>query len=116
MRKKSTNFIFDKIMWTIIYLLPIIVIIFQSINGSIVSIESAITTLGVNTGTTTFIYTALTSVFGVGGTMPLFIDTGIFLYLSYFVSAFLCHFIIDITLFVIKLVRGWLDSFVGGDA
>ena len=102
MRQKSVNFIFDKIMWYLLYFLPILVMIFSSIHGTPLTIIDTMTQLGVTPSTSNVIYTSLVTIFGTGGVLELFSSTGIFLYLTYFVSCYVCHFIHNLIINIVK--------------
>lgn len=114
MRQKTVSFVFDKIMWYLLYFLPILVMLISSINGTPMDVAGTMLQLGITPSNTNIIYTSLVSIFGTGGVLELFSNTGIFLYLTYFISCYLCHFILDLTIFMIKLCRKWIDSIVGG--
>lgn len=114
MRQKTISFIFDKIMWYILYFLPIIIMIVTSINGTPTDIVGTLELLGISPSTNNVIYTTLTTIFGGDGIIELFIDSGLFMYLTYFVSCYICHFVIDLSLFVLKLSRKFIDNVVGG--
>lgn len=114
MRQKTINFLFDKVMWYVLYFLPILLILITSINGTPTSISTMISTLGIDISTSNIIYTTFVDIFGQGGLFELFTNNDIFIYITYFVGVYLLHFVIDISLFIVKLTRKWLDSVIGG--
>lgn len=114
MRQKTINFVFDKIMWYVLYFLPIIIMIVVSINGTPTTIIDTLSILGISPSTNNVIYTTFVSIFGGEGILELFVDTGVFMYLTYFISCYICHFVLDLALFVLKLSRKFIDNVVGG--
>lgn len=114
MRQKTINFLFDKVMWYVLYFLPIILLIITSVNGTPTSISNMLTTIGIDISTSNIIYTTFVDMFGQGGLFELFINNDIFIYITYFIGLYLLHFVIDISLFIIKLTRKWLDNVIGG--
>lgn len=101
-------------MWYVLYFLPILLILIISINGTPTSISTMISTLGIDICTSNIIYTTFVDIFGQGGLFELFTNNDIFIYITYFVGVYLLHFVIDISLFIVKLTRKWLDSVIGG--
>lgn len=108
------NFLFDKVMWYILYFLPIILLLITSINGTPITVSSMLSTIGFNVSTNNIIYTTFVDIFGVGGLFELFTNNDVFIYITYFVGMYLIHFVIDVSLFIVKLTRKWLDGIVGG--
>lgn len=117
MRKKTINHLFDNAMWYIVYLLPLILFIGVSVRtGVFSSLADAFSLVGLNVLQDSLIYTTLSSIFGVGGILPLFASTDILLYFTYFVSVYLIHLCVDFLLFIPRLSHKWLKSFTSGGA
>lgn len=112
MRKKTIKCLCDSIFWSIVYLLPLIIMALSVYRtGSIVSITSAMSTLGVTIFENNVIYTSLIEIFGSAGIFPLFMQTDIFMFLTYFISAYLLHIVIDILLFIPRFAMNLADNF-----
>lgn len=101
-------------MWYVLYFLPILLLLITSINGNPITISNMLNTIGVNISTNNIIFTTFVDIFGTGGLFELFTNNDVFVYITYFVSMYLIHFVVDISLFIVKLTRKWLDSVVGG--
>lgn len=116
MRKKTMNNLFDNIMWYLIYMLPLFCFLFLLIRtGSVQTLSTCMSSLGLGVLETSDITTTLTSIFGVGGIVPLFANTDIILYMSYFVCVFVLHLAVDFLLFIPRLAHKWLNKLCGGD-
>lgn len=116
MREKTQKNLFDNVMWYLLYLLPIVlwlVVSFRS--GEIVSLSSAMSTMGLDIFANNEIYTNLSSIFATDGILPLFSSPDILMYMTYFVSVFLIHLFIDFLLFIPRLAHKWLNKLYGGD-
>lgn len=57
-----------------------------------------------------FIFTAISSIFGPNGSMPIFNDV-VVLYLAYYIVINLAHLIVDVLLFIPRLAHGWMSAF-----
>lgn len=114
MRQKTINFVFDKIMWYVLYFLPILLMLITSINGTPISISNMLSSVGINISTNNIIYTTFVDTFGAGGVFELFVSNDVFVYITYFVSMYLIHFVVDVALFIVKLTRKWIDGVIGG--
>lgn len=112
MRKKTLKTLFDSLFWYFVYLLPLILLtvsIFRT--GTITSLSSVMGSIGVNILENNFIYTSLLDIFGTGGIFPLFIQTDLLMFLTYFISAFLLHLFVDIILFIPRFAMNLSDNF-----
>lgn len=112
MREKNIKLMADTFMWYLLYLLPLFVMLLAIFRtGTIVSIDSVFTSLGLSIFNDNIILTTLTDIFGVGGVFPLFTDNGILIYGSYFVCVYLIHLAIDFLLFIPRLFENLADKF-----
>lgn len=116
MREKTQKNLFDNGMWYILYLLPLIIwalVSYQS--GTITSLSSAMSTMGLEIFANNQILTSLTDIFATTGILPLFSSPDIILYMSYFISVFLIHLFVDFILFIPRLAHKWLNKLYQGD-
>lgn len=121
MRKRNLDKIFDHILWYTIYLWPIIAYIFACVSDSGGALTEGffgfVIQTSVNFAENNPIYWCFEQIFGSAGILPLFdaYELGfeinpIFTYLSYFVSVYLCHLMIDFILFIPRLAHKWLKK------
>lgn len=112
MRARNIKLFFDTFMWYLLYLLPIIVLIFAVFRtGSAVSMSSVFNDLGLSIYTDNVILSNLEDIFGIGGVFPLLDSNGILIYATYFVSVFLIHLAVDFLIFIPRLVENLMDKF-----
>lgn len=104
---------FNCLFWYSLYMLPVIVFIGVSIhNGSITSFVNVFETLGLSVISDNIIYQALFSIFGSSSEiMPLFSDVGVLMYVSYFASCYLVHFVVDVLLWLVR----WAHKLISQD-
>lgn len=108
--KRIYNF-FDNLLWSLVYMLPLLMFIGMSIRtGTYVTFDSVFSTLGLDIVADNIIYTAFDSIFGVSGVLPLFSDTGVLMYVTYFASCVCLHFIVDVVLWLIRWAHDLLDK------
>ena len=113
-RDKIGHF-FDNLMWYTIYLLPLIfMIIFLCVNGEIRGLSSIMILSGLSFVTDNIVFTSLSSLFGASGVFPIFTDTSMLVYLSYFVCVTIVHLIIDVLLYVVRLCHNVVNHGLGG--
>lgn len=132
MRKRSVNHIADTIFWYVVYMLPLILTIIQSIGifGGMtfdgwLTISDAynmldfdfmtlltcnLEALGVDFNGV--VSTTLESLFGDGGILPMVTDATIFGFGEWFVCTLLVHLCVDFVLFIPRIAHKWLDDFV----
>lgn len=116
MREKTQKNLFDNLMWYLIYLLPLIVwLVVSSTSGEIVSLSSAMSSMGLEIFSTNQVFTTLSQIFATNGILPLFANVDIILYMSYFISVFLIHLFVDFVLFIPRLAHKWLNKLYGGE-
>lgn len=115
MRKKTLNCFFDNLMWYLIYLMPLIIFVFYNINsGTLTSLGSIFDSIGLNILTDNVVLTTLSDVFGTGGVVPIFTNSDILIYMSYFICVYLVHICVDVLLFIPRLGHKWLNEFTSG--
>lgn len=108
--KRIYNF-FDNLLWSVIYMLPLLLFIGMSIRtGSWVTLDSVFTTLGLTMVSDNIIYTALDGIFGASGVLPLFSDVGVLMYVTYFASCVCLHFIVDVVLWLVRWGHDLIDK------
>ena len=100
MRKRTINCFFDTLFWFIVSILPlvafVILLFFNGAGG--VDLSTVINNIGFGLNDSNAVYVAISSIFGVGGVLPLFANTDIILYLSYFVIVTILHVFVDVLL------------------
>lgn len=113
MKKCSITDVLDNMFWYIIYLLPIIMYVFNICghgDGSVSLLEYFNSNFSM---VTNVISDTITSIFGTEGVLPLFSSGGFIIdYLTYFIACMLIHLAVDFLLFIPRLAHKWLDGFV----
>lgn len=114
MRKKSINNFFDSALWYLVYMLPLVcfvLLLFKT--GNPVGLGECMSSCGLGILTDNVVYTALNSIFGTGGVLPLFMSADILLYFSYFICVWICHLAVDILLWIVRYAHKLMDNFGG---
>lgn len=118
MRKKTISFGLDHIMWTIIYIFPILLVLFAS---AVTPLADVITTVNNSAFVTDFsstqIYSVLNDIFGIDGILPLFTGTtgvAVISYMTYFVNVLIIHLAVDILVFIPRIAHEWIGKIAGG--
>lgn len=114
MRKKSINNFFDSALWYLVYMLPLVcfvILLFKT--GQPLGLAVCMSSCGLGILTDNVIYTALNSIFGAGGVLPLFVSADLLLYFSYFICVWLCHLAVDMLLCLIRYAHSLMDKFGG---
>lgn len=115
MRKSTVKCLCDNVFWSLIYLLPLIVLFGVTFEtGTFVSLSQAMSNLGLEIFTDNVVYNSLSSIFGVDGVLPLFQNTDIIAYMSYFISTMFLHLFVDIILVLPRYAMNLFDGFIGG--
>ena len=114
MRKKTIKHLFDNFMWYLIYLLPLIFAIIYWCKTGVLDIANVFTLGGFGLVADNFVFTALNSIFGSAGVVPLFADTGLLMYFSYFIICYIAHLAVDVLLFLVRWSHNMIDDFLGG--
>ena len=114
MRKRTISCLLDNIMWFLIYILPLICfVIVLCKTGQVTSLSTCMTDCGLVILTNNIVFTALDSIFGSSGVLPLFVSTDILLYFSYFICVWLCHIVVDVLLWIVRYAHKLMDN-IGG--
>lgn len=116
MRQRTQKNLFDNIFWYLIYLLPLIIWVVVSFRtGTIISLSSALETMGLKVLEDNQIIINLSEIFGSVGVFPMFASIDILLYFTYFICVFLMHLFVDFLLFIPRIAHKWLNKLYGGD-
>lgn len=83
--------------------------------GAMVSLSSAMSSLGLSVLESNQIYVVLSQIFATTGILPLFVASDVILYMSYFISVFIIHLFVDFILFIPRLAHKWLTKLYGGN-
>lgn len=122
MRKRNASYLADLILWTIIYLLPLLFFAFQFFSYDLTAVNtfnfSNFIQDNFNILESNVIYTSLVDLFGSAGQLPLF-DTSsansILLYFTYFIICNIAHLAVDFLLFIPRLAHKFLGNISEGD-
>ena len=114
MRKRTITKLFDTGMWYILYMLPILLMLLYWFKTGSISLVNTMSDAGLGIVTNNPIYDSLNSIFGVGGTFPLFANADVICYMTYFISVFIIHLAVDFLLFIPRLCHRWMRC-LGGD-
>ena len=113
MTKKTFHYITEA-GWLLLALLPLILYLVAMRNtdaGTIQTFEQMMTEkLGFFYTESNVIYTAIDSIFGTEGIMPIMTDA-IVLYLTYYITCELIHLVADVLLFIPRLAQSWINAF-----
>lgn len=112
MRGRNIKYFFDTFMWYLLYLLPLFLLVFAVFRtGTIPSLSSVFTDLGVTIFNDNVILTCLTDIFGASGVFPLFNSDGVLVYATYFICVYLVHLAVDFLIFIPRLFENIADKF-----
>lgn len=114
MRKKSIKCLFDNFMWYLIYLLPLVFAVIYWFKTGVLALDQVFTLGGFGLVANNFVFTSLNSIFGSTGVVPLFADTGLLMYFSYFIICMIVHLAVDVLLFIVRWSHNMIDNFLGG--
>lgn len=118
MRKRTIAYGLDKLMWYIIYLFPVLLVLFSCINTPLVDILTAMSDSHfVVDLATTDIYGSLVSIFGSSGLVPLLSGTTeqyVLSYCTYLVIMIIIHLSVDFLAFIPRFAHKCFDKFLGG--
>lgn len=106
MRKKTIKYGLDEVMWTFIYMLPVLCYAVSMIHATAGDFGSFMGNFGVLTSNP--VASALQDIFGTDGMLPLFENDGYLLYFAYFVQVFIIHLAVDFLLFIPRYAHKWL--------
>lgn len=63
--------------------------------------------------TNNIVYDCFNGIFGAVGILPIFENSGILLYMSYFVAVELCHIVVDVLLLLPTIIHSFFDKLGG---
>lgn len=115
MRKRNFGFCLDKLLWWLLFLLPLILLVVYWAKTGTVSLSGAMTSAGLGILEASDIFVSLNSIFGVSGLVPLFASSDVLFYVCYIVCVYLLHLLVDFLLFIPRIADKWLNSLYGGD-
>lgn len=110
MRKKTIYRVADTIFWYLLYFLPILCYFILLAIGQVSTLGQVFSVLGLNVVTDGTIYTSLNSIFGTGGILPLFTETGLLQFFTYFISVYIAHLFVDFLLFIPRIAHKWMSK------
>lgn len=133
MRKKTIKNLCDNVMWSIIYLAPLILTALLALgawngdwfatwidfSGDFLDLPWNSTLYGLLNAwgftDSGIVYNALKSLFGQGGVLPLIVDRAMLIYMSYFVTMVLVHLAVDFLLFIPRIAHKFMNAFTKED-
>ena len=119
MRQRTVNNLADTIFWYLLYFLPVLAYLLYTLaegtSNSVISLSAFFTEIGLGIFTDNIIYTSISSIFGSSGVFPLFTNDTLICILTWFVSVFICHLLIDFILFIPRICHKWLKKATQGD-
>lgn len=102
---------YDIFMWSLIYMLPLIILILFFDRNTLTSFSDVFTMLNLDIISNNVIYSALVTLFGsTSNVVPIFTNNDILLYLSYFILMNFVHIIVDILLFLPRWCHKLIDG------
>ena len=117
MRKRTINHLADTIFWYLLYFLPVIAYLLYMLvepgagTTAVLSIEEFFNSIGLGFVSDNVVLTALSSIFGADGVLPLFSTNTPFLILTWFVAVYIAHLAVDFILFIPRLAHKFMNSF-----
>lgn len=120
MRKKRFDYVLDKIIWSIILLLPLIMYLGQYLMYELTSVTTLPTlfdyiSINFNLDSTNILYVSLMDLFGPEGVLPYFsANSSLMIYLCYFVIVEVVHIAVDVLVFIPRFAHKLMSKF-GGD-
>lgn len=112
MRKKTFSFLLDNGFWYLIYLIPVICLVFYLFNNNAIEISFSVFlgNIGLDFASSNIVVSTLSDIFGVNGILPLFDNEIIFIITGWFVSTFIIHLAVDFLLFIPRLFHNFLSK------
>lgn len=111
-QNSKVNEISDKIFWGIIYLIPIICFIIFTWQNGATTIATTMQSIGLGIVNDNMLLTALESLFGASGYIPIFTSNDFLIYATYYMGIMLIHFTIDILMIIIRWGHDQIDKAV----
>ena len=113
MRKRNVSYLFDKVFWYLVYMLPLVVwliILVRNNFNATYTLSYVFDTLGLGIVNDNVILTNLTAIFGTGGVFPIFANTSILVYCTWFIGTLILHLAVDFLLFIPRLCHKWMGD------
>lgn len=116
MRERTLNSIYDKVIWLLISLLPLILLAIYSFHHEII-IADFLANTGLEVLSSSPIYSMYFSLFADGGLIPIFANNSLVItYFTYLTSVYLLHLVFDVVVFIPRLFHDLLSkTYHGGD-
>lgn len=110
MRKKTILYFVDTVFWWTVYALPVVILLICSNNSFGEALSGSLLRNFFCITQNNPIFTALVGLFGNGGILPFFSSGSyIFVILTWFVAANLCHIAVDVLLFIPRMAHKFID-------
>lgn len=100
----------DTIFWYSLYTLPVVLLILSYFRGTDYSLAQIFNNVGLNIISTNPIYDVLIQTFGENGFLPVFTNTIVIEYLSYFIMLMIIHIFVDVLLFIPRFCHKLIDK------
>lgn len=120
-KKKNNGCDIRKLLWYFILALPLLSFLFVQLVR--IPSSSGISPLNLTLYdyllnvyglvTDNVIYSCFNGIFGSNGVLAVFTNSGLLLYMSYFVAVELCHIVVDVLLLLPTIIHNFFDR-VGG--
>ena len=112
MRKRNIKCLFDTFFWYLVYMLPVIVMLFCTFRtGQPIAMSTVLSDLHLDFAVNSTVVDFLMDLFGTGGVVPLFANPDMLLFLSYFVTMIMLHCVVDVVAFIPRLAHSWIDKY-----
>lgn len=116
MRKRTISHLSDTIFWYIIYLLPVFAYLLAVYRdgSAAVSFSAFFDKFGIPF-LSDVVNSALTSIFGADGILPLYGATVVIPVFSWYISTMIIHLAVDFLLFIPRLAHKFMNKFTCED-
>lgn len=114
MRKKNILLFADTFMWTLIYILPLLIFAISVAHNPNLSLNTFLTSDSFGVLSSGIVFDTLNQLFGTDGILPLFAtNSGTIFYMSYLVNAVIIHLAVDFLLFIPRFAHKAFDKLGG---
>ena len=116
MRKRTVNHVADTVFWYFIYFLPVLCYFLYlfaepSSGSTVVSFSAFFENIGIGFVSHNVVVSALSSLFGSTGILPLFSTDVPFIIFGWFICTFIGHLAVDFLLFIPRLCHKFMEKF-----
>ena len=115
MRKRTVNHLAETVFWNIIYFVPVIAYFILLWTTGASNFGTVFETIGLTIAEDSIAYTSLCQIFGVNGILPLFTNSNLLIFFTYYINVYIAHIFVDFILFIPKLAKKWMNKFTQGD-